>query len=211
MLRNLNRTITLLLFALAVPVLAHSATHDTRTSAKTTTQTSAHSTHTPATTDPSYKIGAEDVLAIDVWKQPELTRTIPVRPDGKISLPLLNDVRASGLTPMQLAANITKRLKKFVNDPQVTVIVTQINSQRVYVLGEVSRPGAYPLLPGMNVLQALSAAGGFTMFAHKNNVYVLRQQDGKQVKLPFDYKEVISGKRADENVVLKAGDEIVVP
>lgn len=165
----------------------------------------------PATTDPGYIIGAQDVLSVDVWKEPELTRTVPVRPDGKISLPLLNDVQAGGMTPTQLATEITDGLKKFVTDPQVTVIVTEINSQRIYVLGEVTRPGAYPLLPGMNVLQAISASGGFTMFANTKKVYVLRKQDGKQVKLPFNYKDVINGKNTDQNVPLKAGDQIVVP
>jgi polysaccharide export outer membrane protein len=151
------------------------------------------------------------VLDISVWKETELTRTVPVRPDGKISLPLLNDVRAAGLTPNQLAAQITTSLKRFVTDPQVTVIVTQINSQRVYILGEVTRTGAYPLLPEMTMLQALSSAGGFTQFANRKKIYMFRIENGKQVKYPFDYKAVIDGKRSDENVVLRAGDTIVVP
>lgn len=165
----------------------------------------------PATTDPTYVIGPQDVLDIDVWQEKELTRTVPVRPDGRISLPLLNDVQAAGLTPTQLAELLTTKLKKFVTDPQVTVIVTEINSQRVYLLGEVSRPGAYPLLPGMTVLEALSSAGGFTIFANLKKIYVLRREDGKQEKLPFNYKEVISGKNTEQNIVLKAGDQIVVP
>jgi polysaccharide export outer membrane protein len=161
--------------------------------------------------DPNYVIGPQDMLDISVWKEAELTRTIPVRPDGKISMPLLNDVRAAGLTPNQLAAQITTSLKRFVTDPQVTVIVTQINSQRVYILGEVTRTGAYPLLPGMTLLQALSSAGGFTQFANRKKIYMFRTENGKQNKYPFDYKAVVDGKRTDENVVLKAGDTIVVP
>jgi len=164
-----------------------------------------------ATTDANYVIGAQDVLDISVWKETELTRVVPVRPDGKISLPLLNDVQAAGLTPAQLAAEITTSLKRFVTDPQVTVIVTQINSQRVYILGEVTRAGAYPLLPGMTVLQALSSAGGFTQFANLKKIYVLRQENGKQQKFPFNYKDVIGGKQPEQNIVLKAGDTIVVP
>ena len=109
----------------------------------------------------------------------QLTKTVPVRPDGKISLPLLNDVQAAGLTPTQLATQITESLKKFVTDPQVTVIVREINSQRVYLLGEVTRAGAYPLLPGMTVLQALSSAGGFTQFANIKKIYVLRSREWK--------------------------------
>jgi len=161
--------------------------------------------------DPSYVIGAQDVLSISVWKDPELTQTVPVRPDGKISLPLLNDVQAAGLTPIQLKTQITEGLKKYVTDPIVTVIVTQINSQRVYITGEVTRPGAFPLLPGMTVLQALSSSGGFTQFANLRKIYMFRTVNGKQVDFPFDYKEVIHGKKLDENVVLQAGDTIVVP
>jgi|SRR5690242_17947396 len=165
----------------------------------------------PATADPNYVIGSEDVLDISVWKEPDLSRTVPVRPDGKISLPLLNDVQAAGLTPPQLAAAITTSLNKFVTTPQVTVIVTQINSQRVYLLGEVTRPGAYTLIPGMTFLQALSNAGGFTSYANPKKIYLLREENGKQQKLFFNYKEVIEGKRTDQNVLLKTGDTIVVP
>lgn len=164
-----------------------------------------------ATTDPAYIIGAQDVLDISVWKEKELTETVPVRPDGRISLPLLNDMQAAGLTPTQLADQITKGLKKFVTDPQVTVVVTQINSQRVYLIGEVKRAGAYPLLPGETVLQALSSSGGFTMFANMKKIYVLRTVNGKQDKYPVNYKDVVDGKRPDQNIVLKAGDTIVVP
>jgi polysaccharide biosynthesis/export protein len=167
--------------------------------------------HKAVTEDPNYTIGAQDVLDISVWKEPELTRTVPVRPDGKISMPLLNDVQAAGLTPSQLAAQITENLKKFVTEPQVTVIVTQINSQRVYIIGEVLRAGAYPLLPGMTVLQALSSAGGFTQFASLGRIYVLRNENGKQKKYPFNYKSAIEGKSVDSNLTLKAGDTIVVP
>jgi polysaccharide export outer membrane protein len=164
-----------------------------------------------AVTDPNYIIGGQDMLDISVWKEPDLSRTVPVRPDGKISLPLLNDVQAAGLTPTQLAAQLTDSLKKYVADPQVTVIVTQINSQRIYILGEVNRAGAYPLLPEMTILQGLSSAGGFTQFANLKKIYMFRVENGKQVKYPFNYKDVISGKQPDQNVSLKAGDTIVVP
>jgi polysaccharide export outer membrane protein len=164
-----------------------------------------------ATADPNYVIGAQDVLDINVWKEPDVSRVVPVRPDGKISLPLLNDVQAAGLTPAQLAAQITESLKKYVTSPQVTVIVATINSQRVYILGEVTRPGAFPLLPGMSVLQALSSAGGFTQFAKVKNIFVRRVEDGKETKYPFNYREVINGKRPEQDILLKAGDTIVVP
>ena len=165
----------------------------------------------PAKVSADYVIGPDDVLDVSVWKEPEVSRVVPVRPDGKISLPLLNDVQAAGLTPAQLAAEITESLKKYVTSPQVTVIVTTINSQRVYILGEVTRPGAFPLLPGMSVLQALSSAGGFTQFAKVKNIFVRRVENGRESKYPFNYKDVINGKRPEQDILLKAGDTIVVP
>lgn len=163
------------------------------------------------TPDLNYVIGPEDLLDISVWKEPDFTRTVPVRPDGKISLPLLNDVQAAGQTPTELATRVTESLKRYVTNPQVTVIVTAINSQRIYLLGEVTRAGAYPLLPGMTVLQALSSAGGITQYARTQKIYVLREGEGGQVKVPFNYKEFLSGKHPEQNVALKVGDTIVVP
>src|SRR5712675_3734584 len=148
--------------------------------------------------DANYKIGPQDVLRIDVWKENEITRSVPVRPDGKISLPLLNDVQAAGLTAMQLGNVISNGLKDYIANPQVTVSVNEINSRRVYVTGEVLRGGALPLLPNMTVLQALSSTGGFTQFARLKNIYVLRIEDGKKVKHPFNYKEVVAGKRQEQ-------------
>ncbi len=165
----------------------------------------------PAAEDPAYKIGPQDVLKIDVWREDQLTRTVPVRPDGKITLPLLNDVQAAGLTPMELAGVIREDLKKFINNPQVTVSVTEINSRRIYVTGEVTKAGAYALLPHMTVLQALSSSGGFTQFARVKNIYVLRTENGKQIKLPFNYKAAVSGKNPEQNIELLPGDVIVVP
>lgn len=159
----------------------------------------------------TYKIGAQDLLRVDVWREDQLTRTVPVRPDGKITLPLLNDVQAAGLTPMELAGAIREELKKFITNPQVTVSVTEINSRRIYVNGEVSRSGAYPMLPHMTILQALSGSGGFTPFARVKNIYILRMQDGKSVKIPFNYREAIKGKNPEQNIELEPGDTIVVP
>jgi polysaccharide export outer membrane protein len=166
---------------------------------------------TPLVVDADYKIGPQDVLRIDVWKEPDISRTIPVRPDGKVSLPLLNDVQAAGLTAMQLAGSLRESLSKYLTSPQVTVTVTEINSRRVYITGEVTRAGALPLLPNMTVLQALSSAGGFTQFAKLKNIYVLRTENGKQVKYPFNYKEVVKGNLAEQNILLQPGDVIVVP
>ena len=171
----------------------------------------ASNTAQSATDDPTYKIGAQDVLRIDVWREDQLTRTVPVRPDGKITLPLLNDVQAVGLTPMELAGVIRDGLKKFITNPQVTVSVSEINSRRIYVNGEVNRSGAYPMLPHMTILQALSGSGGFTAFARIKNIYILRTKDGKPVKIPFNYKEAITGKNPEQNIELEPGDVIVVP
>lgn len=166
---------------------------------------------TPATTDPAYIIGPEDVIDINVWKEPDMTRVVPVRPDGKISLPLINDVQAAGSTPQQLAAAVTEKLRKFLTEPQVTVIVTQINSQRVFVVGEVLRAGAFPLIPGMTVLQALASAGGFTTFADMKKVHVMRLVNGKHVEMPFNYREVLKGDNPEQNIKLEPGDTVVVP
>jgi polysaccharide export outer membrane protein len=157
-----------------------------------------------------YVIGADDTLHISVWKEPDLTATLPVRPDGKISLPLLNDVPAAGLTPMQLKDSITEKLKKYIADPRVTVVVTAMNSQRFFVTGEVVHSGPMPLLPNMTVLQALSAAG-FTQFANLKAIYLLRTENGRQLKMLFNYKEVVKGSHTEQNIMLKPGDTVVVP
>ncbi len=159
---------------------------------------------------PDYVIGPEDVLHIAVWKEADLTATLPVRPDGKISLPLLNDVQAAGLTPMQLADSLTEKLKKYVASPRVTVVVTAINSKRIYMVGEVGHTGAVPMLPNMTVLQALSSAG-MTQFANAKKIYVLRMQNGKQQKLPVNYRKLVKGEQMEQNYVLQPGDTIVIP
>src|SRR5467141_4171839 len=157
-----------------------------------------------------YVIGADDMLHISVWKEPDLTTSLPVRPDGKISLPLLNDIPAAGLTPMQLADSITEKLKKYIADPRVTVVVTQINSKRIYLVGEVLHVGATPMLPNMTVLQALSSAG-LNQFANTKRIYVLRTENGRQQKLPVNYRKLVKGEQIEQNYLLQPGDTIVVP
>jgi polysaccharide biosynthesis/export protein len=164
----------------------------------------------PASADATYVIGSPDVLLISVWKEPDLTATLPVRPDGMISVPLLNDVQAAGLTPMQLAGSLREKLKKFVADPRVTVVVTQVNSRRIYITGEVLHTGAMPLLPGMTVLQALASAG-LSQFANTKAIYVLRSEKGKQERIPVNYKALIKGESSERNILLKPADTIVVP
>ncbi len=165
----------------------------------------------PATDDPNYIIGPEDELIVNVWKEPEISRSVPVRPDGKISLALLNDVQATGLTPMQLGSAITEKLKNFISEPQVTVIVARINSQRIFVVGEVSRTGTYTLVPNMTALEAISAAGGFTPFAKRTKIFILRKESGTVTTIPFNYKQALHSHRPDLDVTLKPGDRIVVP
>ena len=165
----------------------------------------------PAKVGKDYVIGPDDVLDVSVWKEQELTRSLQVRPDGKISMPLLGDVQAAGLTPGQLGQSVSEKLKKYLTAPQVTVILTQINSQRVYVTGEVTRPGAYPVLPGMTILQAITSAGGLTQFANSKKIFLMRDENHIQTKYAFSYKEVLDGRKAEENLPVKAGDTIVVP
>lgn len=164
----------------------------------------------PQASAATYMIGPADTLFVSVWKEPDLTNSLPVRADGMISMPLLNDVQAAGLTPMQLGASITDKLKKFISDPHVTVVVTQMNSQRIYLTGEVSHSGATPLLPDMTVLQALAGAG-FTQFANTKGIYVLRVEGGAQKRYPVNYKKLVKGEAPEQNILLKPGDTIVVP
>jgi polysaccharide export outer membrane protein len=159
-----------------------------------------------------YVIGPEDVLAVNVWKEPEISRTVPVRPDGKISLPLLGDMMATGLTAQQLQASITQRLQNYVSSPEVSVIVQEVKSEKVNVVGRVVKPGSYSLSKPTTVLDAVVMAGGFRDFAKEKKIYVLRvSKDGKPDRLPFNYKEVIKGKKLSQNVVLEPHDTVVVP
>jgi polysaccharide biosynthesis/export protein len=162
--------------------------------------------------DNAYVIGIDDVLAISVWKEPEVSKTVPVRSDGKISLPLAGEVQASGLTPRQLEQELSTKLKSYISDPQVTVIVEEIKSQKFNILGQVVRPGSYPLANSPTVLDAIAIAGGFRDFAKQKSIYVLRQNpDGTELRIPFNYKEVIKGHNSAQNIKLQANDTIVVP
>ena len=165
-----------------------------------------------AHSDSSYVIGANDVLTINVWKEPDISRSVPVRSDGKISLPLVGELMASGQTPLQLEHEITKRLQNYISEPEVTVIVTDSKSQKVNILGMVARPGAYLLTSSTTVLDAVAMAGGFKDFAKQKSIYVLRPApDGTQQRIPFNYKDVIKGKNPEQNIRLQAGDTVVVP
>jgi polysaccharide export outer membrane protein len=161
--------------------------------------------------DSSYIIGPRDVLEIQVWKEPDFSRQALVRPDGKITFPLIGDIRASGMTTLALKDLLTVKLNSFVDNPEVTVIVVESHSKNFYIIGMVNRPGTYPLSPDMTVLQALSAAGGFGEWADKDSIRIIRRSGGKEKIIPFDYDKVISGKKLEQNILLEPNDTIIVP
>jgi polysaccharide export outer membrane protein len=162
--------------------------------------------------DNTYIIGDDDVLSINVWKEAEVSRTVPVRSDGKISLPLAGEVQASGQTPLQLEKLLAAKLQSFISEPEVTVIVTEIKSQKFNILGMVNKSGTFPLTSSLTVLDAIALAGGFRDFAKQKSIYVLRQNpDGSEVRLPFNYKDVIKGKNMAQNIKIEPRDTIVVP
>ena len=162
--------------------------------------------------DDTFIIGNDDVLAISVWKEPDLTKSIPVRSDGKISLPLVGEMQATGKTPLQLERDLTEKLKGFITAPEVNVIVQQVNSRKFNILGEVGRPGSYPLTASTTIVDAIAVAGGFKDFAKKTGVYVLRKgPDGREGRLNFNYKSFIKGKNSDQNIKVEPNDTIIVP
>jgi polysaccharide export outer membrane protein len=159
-----------------------------------------------------YVIGADDILAINVWKEPDLSRTLPVRPDGKITLPLLGDVQAAGKTPTKLQQELHDSLAVFVAVPEVAVIVQEVKSLKFNIVGQVAKPGSYSLSESMTVLDAIAQAGGLGIYAKGNGIYVLRlRADGSSVQLPFRYGQVVKGKNLSQNVKLQPRDTIVVP
>src|ERR1041385_6653249 len=159
-----------------------------------------------------YVIGPDDVLSIVVWKEPDFTKVVPVRPDGMISVALAGDIKAAGLTVRQLQENLKKQLKAYVDNPEVSVTVQEFRSQKFNVMGQVNKPGAYPLTGPTTILDAIALSGGFRDFAKTKKIYVLRTAaDGKQVKLPFNYNEVIKGNQMETNIQLESRDTVVVP
>lgn len=165
-----------------------------------------------ALTPPSdYVIGPEDVIGVVVWREQDLSADVKVRPDGKVSLPLMNDLQASGLTPEQFRKVVTEAAAKFVAEPSVTIIVKQINSRMVFVMGEVAKPGTYQLTAPYTVLQMLALAGGPTAFAKKDKIGVVRTVNGKTVRHRFNYEEVVDGRKMEQNLVLRPGDTVIVP
>ena len=188
------------------------ATKNTKSGAQTAASDPAAAGTAVLAHNDTYVIGVDDVLAINVWKEPDVSRTVPVRSDGKISLPLAGEVQASGETPLQLEKLLATKLQSFISEPEVTVIVSEVKSQKFNILGMVSKPGSFPLTNSATVLDAIALAGGFRDFAKQKSIYILRQNpDGSQSRLPFNYKEVIKGKDSAQNIKLQPRDTIVVP
>jgi polysaccharide export outer membrane protein len=166
----------------------------------------------PPPVDPStYRVGPEDLLEISVWREDALRKEVLVRPDGGISYPLVGDVHAAGKTVLEIRDEIARRLQKFIADPAVSVAILKVGSQRVYVIGKVNKPGDFPVGHYVDVLQALSMAGGLTPFADGNDIRIMRREGEQQVVLPFEYGRVVRGQKLEQNVRLRAGDVVVVP
>ena len=164
-----------------------------------------------AANDTIYVIGTEDVIAIGVWKEPDFSVTLPVRPDGKVSLPLVGDLTAAGKTPARLSDDIVVALKQYLESPRVTVTVTTVGSRNYFVLGEINHPGKFPLQGEMNALQAVSAAGGLTPYANRKKIYILRSEGRRQTRIPFNYNAALSGDAAASGLIIQPNDTIVIP
>jgi polysaccharide export outer membrane protein len=158
-----------------------------------------------------YVIGADDALSIVFWRDKDMSADVTVRPDGKISLPLLNEVQASGYTPEQLRAKVVEAASKYVEEPNATVVVREIRSRKVFITGNVAKPAAYPLVGEMNILQLIAQAGGLQEYADSKNIVVIRNEDGEQHYFKVNYNDVVKGKNVAQNIVLKPGDTVVVP
>jgi polysaccharide export outer membrane protein len=158
-----------------------------------------------------YVIGPDDQLSVVFWRDKDLSADVTVRPDGKITLPLLNDVQASGLRPDQLRDKVAEEAKRYVEDPQPTIVVTKINSRKVFITGEVAKPGPYSLMAPTTVLQLISTAGGLTQYAHSKKISIMRTENGRQIAYHFNYKDIAAGKNMKQNIELKPGDTIIVP
>ena len=162
------------------------------------------------TPPPGYVIGADDLLSVRFWADAQLSADVVVRPDGKISVPLLNDVQAAGLTPEQLNAALEKAASKFIAEPDATVIVREVRSRKVYVLGQVARPSQVPLNSDMNVLQVLTAVGGVLEYADKGGIVIVRVENGRERRFKFNYNDVVKGKNVQQNIQLQPGDTVIV-
>jgi polysaccharide biosynthesis/export protein len=202
-----------LLFVLGLVIAytcADSVTISAEQAATRTGPTANVTSSAPSLPSTDYVIGPDDVLAVRVWKEPDLSADVVVRPDGKISLPMLNDVEASGLKPEELADVVEKAAVKYVRDPQATVMVKEIHSRKVTIIGQVAKSGSFPLSTGMTVLQAIGEAGGFAEDANKSDITIVRIENGAERRYKFNYNEVVKGKNTQQNIRLLPGDTILV-
>ena len=198
---------SLLVVALAAPAFGQAPTQPPSAAATSAPSGTAPQLNLP----PDYVIGPDDVLGIVYWKDKDMTTDAHVRPDGRIALPLLNDVQAAGLTPEQLREKLTEESKKYMEDPSITVLVRQINSRKAFITGEVNKPGPYPLITPTSVMQLIAMAGGLKEYANGKGIIIMRTENGRPISLKFNYKDVIAGKNLKQNVELKPGDTVVVP
>jgi polysaccharide export outer membrane protein len=193
--------------AIAVPAAAQNRPPDIRNQTSQTAPAKPDASTTAAVDPKTYVIGAEDILFIRVWREQDFTSTYPVRPDGKITLPLIGDVQAAGLTPERLGDQLKQALSDYINAPDVTVSLQQVNSKKFFITGEVNRPGEYPLVTPTRIFDALSNAGGFRDFANKKKIIIIRGAE----RIKFNYQDILKGKNLDQNIFLESGDTIVVP
>ena len=218
-LKNIASAVGAAVLASAAPCAAQAGAASPAVNSATVAAVVPGSTTTPAAAGQApvvavpaeYIIGTDDVMSVVFWRDKELSADVTVRPDGKISLPLLNDVQAAGLTPVQLKDRIAEEAKKYVEDPTVTVEVKAINSRKVFITGEVAKRGAYPITGSTTVLQLISIAGGLGDYAKSEKIVILRNEGGKQTSYRFNYKEVLNQRKLDQNIELKPGDTVIVP
>lgn len=199
--------------AALLPLFCVTATPAQAQTASSSTPASAESPAVPDGVEApaDYIIGPDDVLAVVYWREKEMSAEVTVRPDGQITLPLINDVQASGLTPDELRLSVTKAASRFVEDPTVTVVVKAINSRRVFITGQVAKPGVYPLTSPITVVQLITIAGGVLEWAKEKEIRVMRMENGRTVAYRFNYKDVSRGRNLRQNIELKPGDTVVVP
>jgi len=203
-LRQASRVVFVLAANIVIPVYAQQAAQPAPPTAEAPPPSS-------VALPTGYLIGPEDLLSIVFWRDKDMSADVVVRPDGKVSLPLLNDVQAAGLTPEQLRAQLMKAAAKFVEEPNVTVVIKEIHSRKVFITGNVTKPGTYPLTSDMTVLQLIAVAGGLQEYADGKNILVMRTEDGAQKAHKFNYKDVVAQKHPEQNIVLKPGDTVVIP
>src|SRR5688572_22459712 len=206
---------SLIAIAMAAPAVAQTQKPAPTAPTAQSVPAAAAAAAAPRPTDPvvppGYVIGTDDLLSIVYWKDKDMSADAQVRPDGRIALPLINEVQAAGLTPEQLRERLTEESKKFMEDANITVVVRQINSRKAFITGEVNRPGPYPLTSPTTVLQLIAMAGGLREYADAKKIMIMRSENGRQISLPFNYKDVAAGKKLQQNIELKPGDTVVVP